>query len=102
MAINYHEKCPAVAQPGRAFGCSSRLIEADHEKQPIGRTIAVTEESQAQIAFGYCQARVDPARGIQLAELLCLWERRLKFEHSFQPTHFPIKYSKYFVRLLKL
>ena len=56
MAINYHEKCPAVAQPGRAFGCSSRLIEADHEKQPIGQTIAVTEESQAQIAFGYCQA----------------------------------------------
>ena len=55
MAINYHEKCPAVAQPGRAFGCSSRLIEADHEKQPIGQTIAVTEESQAQIAFGYCQ-----------------------------------------------
>ena len=56
MAINYHEKCPAVAQPGRAFGCSSRLTKADHEKQPIGQTIAVTEESQAQIAFGYCQA----------------------------------------------
>jgi hypothetical protein len=69
MAINYHEKCPAVAQPGRAFGCSSRLTKADHEKQPIGQTIAVTEESQAQIAFGYCQARVDPARGIQFAEL---------------------------------
>jgi len=23
----YHGKCPAVAQPGRAFGCSSRLNE---------------------------------------------------------------------------
>ena len=69
MAANFIGKCPAVAQPGRAFGCSSRLIKADHEKQPIGQTIAVTEESQAQIAFGYCQARVDPARGIQFAAL---------------------------------
>ncbi len=64
MAINNHEKCPAVAQPGRAFGCSSRLIKADREKQPIRLTIAVTEESQAQIVFGYYHSRADPARGI--------------------------------------
>lgn len=39
MAINYHEKCPAVAQPGRAFGCRYRPMRyADHEKQPIGHT----------------------------------------------------------------
>ncbi len=32
--------CPAVAQPGRAFGCRCRLTLslADHENQPIGRT----------------------------------------------------------------
>jgi len=52
MATNYHEECPAVAQPGRAFGCSSWLSAADHEKQLIRRTIAVTEESQAQVVSG--------------------------------------------------
>ncbi|MGG6460985.1 MAG: hypothetical protein ACM3JQ_06120 [Candidatus Eiseniibacteriota bacterium] len=52
MEVNHDEKCPAVAQPGRAFGCSSRLKIADREKQPIRQTIAVTEESQAQMASG--------------------------------------------------
>jgi len=87
MAINYHEKCPAVAQPGRAFGCSSRLTEADHEKQPIGQTIAVTEESQAQIASGYCQARVDPARGIQYAALYIRVEITQYFGIHFNRLH---------------
>src|SRR5919202_509055 len=43
MSHNYitfiHQRtCPAVAQPGRAFGCRCRpILYADHVKQPIGR-----------------------------------------------------------------
>ena len=49
-AIDYHGKCPAVAQPGRAFGCRCWLNKkiADLRCSLLGVQRAVTEESQAQ------------------------------------------------------
>ena len=60
----HYQKCPAVAQPGRAFGCSSRQKIANLVKQPIGLTFAATEESQAQTDMISSSSGVNPARGI--------------------------------------
>ena len=62
----HYQKYPAVAQPGRAFGCSSRQIFAKLVKQPIRLTFAATEESQAQTDLISCSSGVNPARGIHL------------------------------------
>jgi hypothetical protein len=59
--------CPAVAQPGRAFGCRCWLTEADQEKQPTGLTKIETEESQAQTSYA-SKLGANPARGIKCHE----------------------------------
>jgi hypothetical protein len=59
--------CPAVAQPGRAFGCRCWLTEADQVKQPTGLTKIETEESQAQTSYA-SKLGANPARGIKCHE----------------------------------
>jgi hypothetical protein len=77
VTIIYHSfrlrKYPAVAQPGRAFGCRSWLfsgLEADRVNSLSGVHCAVTEESQAQTKLKKCCFGANPARGISSYDLL--------------------------------
>jgi hypothetical protein len=71
VTIIYHSsrsrKYPAVAQPGRAFGCRSWLMiryQADRVNSLSGIHCAVTEESQAQTRLAKSCFGANPARGI--------------------------------------